>query len=306
MLKNIYRSYARRSGASRIAFRDEETKKHKLFLSVGAMKASTSWMFQVLANHPNIKFSLQKELHYFAYKYGVTELLSDQARIGTAQTVLNFHDENDIGLLRWKADWVSNYLKPPTNDGWFLDLFEKSAHDCYLADFSNLTCFIDETAWQDILSNFLTVKVLYTMRNPMERLWSHAKFHITFSSQGQDSITNWQPRDIEKLLRKDFMWKSAEYSKTVKRLMQCLPEKNLKISFCDDIYIDECDWLKQLEDFLDLPNQTYSKEVVKTKINVSEKSKMPDWFISAFAKDVENIQSELVKLGLELPEGWRL
>ena len=116
----------------------------------------------------------------------------------------------------------------------------------------------------------------------MERLWSHAKFHITFSSQGQDSINNWQPRDIEKLLRKDFMWKSAEYSKTVKRLMQCLPEKNLKISFCDDIYIDECDWLKQLEDFLDLPNQTYSKEVVKTKINVSEKSKMPDFFLNQF------------------------
>ena len=304
MLKNIFRSNAAHTEASRRAFRDAETKKYKLFLSVGAMKASTSWMFQVLATHPNIKFTLQKELHYFAHKYGVTNLLSDQARIGTGQAYLNLHNENDINVARWKADWVSNFLMQPNNDRWFLELFDRTDEDCYLADFSNLTCFIDEMAWQDILSNFLAVKVLYTMRNPLQRLWSHAKFHITFSSQGQDSIANWKPRDIEKLIRQDFMWKNAQYSKIVKRLMSCIPEENLKISFVDDIFVDERAWLNQLENFLDLPNQTYSKDIIQAKINVSERSKMPDWFVSTFSKDVNIMQSELVDLGFELPKGW--
>ena len=304
MLKNIFRSNVRRKKESYITFKDADTQNQKLFLSVGTMKASTSWMFQVLSTHPNIKFSLQKELHYFAHKYGVTELLSDEARLGTAQAFLNSHNENDINLAKWRIDWVSKYLMPPDSDKWFLSLFDRSVEDCYLADFSNLTCFIDESAWEDILSNFLTVKVMYTMRNPIERLWSHAKFHITFSSQGQDSITNWQPHDVEKLIRQDFMWKNAEYSNVVKHLLNCIPENNLKISFCDDIFFDERAWLSQLENFLDIPKQKYSKKRVKSKINVSEESEMPDWFTHDFAKDVDSIQSELVNLGLELPKEW--
>ena len=54
-------------------------------------------------------------------------------------------------------------------------------------------------------------------------------------------------------------------------------------------FFDERAWLSQLENFLDIPKQKYSKKRVKSKINVSEESEMPDWFTHAFAKDVDSI-----------------
>ena len=305
MLKTLFRSSSRPVRGSFDSFRVTDTQKHKLFLSVGAMKASTSWMYQVLSHHPDIRFTYQKELHYFAYKYGVTELLNDQARINSSQTFLSFENETNIDYIKQTAEWVTKYLKPPTNDKWFLDLFEAANEDCYLSDFSNLTCFISEYAWNDIFTNFKDVKVLYTMRNPMERLWSHAKFHIAISSNGNDSINNWQANDIEKLVRQKFIWKNAEYSKIVKRLQKCIPTDKLKLSFCDDIHVNERSWLNQLEDFLELPHHQYSDELVNTKINVSEKYSMPTWFIDTFAKDIQTIQTELYELGLQLPPKWK-
>jgi hypothetical protein len=48
----------------------------KIFLSVGAMKAGTTFLFEVLRQHPKICFTPEKELHYFAHIRGLDPRLS--------------------------------------------------------------------------------------------------------------------------------------------------------------------------------------------------------------------------------------
>ncbi len=38
-----------------------------LFLGVGAMKSGTTWLYDVMSRHPEIYFSYEKEIHYFAH-----------------------------------------------------------------------------------------------------------------------------------------------------------------------------------------------------------------------------------------------
>jgi hypothetical protein len=40
-----------------------------LFLSIGAMKAGTTWLYAVLERHPALHFTPEKELHYFYHRY---------------------------------------------------------------------------------------------------------------------------------------------------------------------------------------------------------------------------------------------
>ncbi|MBK8815444.1 MAG: hypothetical protein IPN42_08040 [Methylococcaceae bacterium] len=52
----------------------------KIFLSIGAMKAGTTWLYDKLKEHPDIHFSYEKELHYFANRFGVGNQLSTNKR----------------------------------------------------------------------------------------------------------------------------------------------------------------------------------------------------------------------------------
>lgn len=52
-----------------------------LFLSVGAMKVGTTWLYGQLKDHPDIHFTPEKEIHYFANKVGIESQLSHVNRI---------------------------------------------------------------------------------------------------------------------------------------------------------------------------------------------------------------------------------
>ena len=36
----------------------------RLFLSIGAMKAGTTWLYSLLESHPQIQFTPEKEIHF--------------------------------------------------------------------------------------------------------------------------------------------------------------------------------------------------------------------------------------------------
>ena len=56
-----------------------------LFLSVGAMKAGTTWLYAVLERHPELYFCPEKEVHYFYHRYVDDGLLSEAHRLEKAK-----------------------------------------------------------------------------------------------------------------------------------------------------------------------------------------------------------------------------
>ncbi|SFL04697.1 sulfotransferase [Shimia haliotis] len=277
-----------------------------LFLSIGAMKAGTTWLYTVLSRHPELHFSLEKEIHYFYHRYVNSGLLSDQRRMRNAkQQYLNRFDPDraNIDRIRHNLHWVSAYLSRPVDDHWFRNLFELRGNQKYACEFSNLTAHVPVEAWPRIHDDCNKLRVLYTMRDPIKRLWSHTKFHLQVTNQ-VDKLDTWTPEEFQAFAKKDFLWDNAEYGAVLRRVKEGLPEGTWMPLFYEDLHEDQRGTLKKIEDFLDISNFDYPQQILDKRMTESVKRPMPEFFPDLFTEDVERIKSELTDLGLEPPASW--
>ena len=68
----------------------------KLFLSIGAMKAGTTWLYSLLERHPQINFTPEKEIHFLAHNYLDKKYLTEDHRRHRAQTRLHNIGTSDL------------------------------------------------------------------------------------------------------------------------------------------------------------------------------------------------------------------
>ena len=64
-----------------------------LFLSAGAMKAGTTWLYRVLERHPELYFTPEKEIHYFYHRFVDSSILSETRRLTEAKNRYIFRFE---------------------------------------------------------------------------------------------------------------------------------------------------------------------------------------------------------------------
>lgn len=277
-----------------------------LFLSVGAMKAGTTWLYAMLDRNPELHFTLEKEIHYFYHKYVDRTLLSERNRLEkTHSRYLHRFDpaKANIDRIRLNLHWVSAYLDRVVDDHWYANLFQMRDKETYACDFSNLNTHLPADVWPQIEANCDRLRVLYTMRDPLKRLWSHTKFHLQISGQA-DALENWSPEQFRTFVMQPFMWDNAEYGKALARMKQGLSEDNLKVIFYEDIHADQRGTLKDIEDFLGIRNANYPDQLLQKRFTESMKRPMPDFFPELFAEDIARIKSEVQAQGFTLPDSW--
>lgn len=277
-----------------------------LFLSVGAMKAGTTWLYAVLERHPKLHFCPEKEIHYFYHHYLDRNQLSETRRLEQARNRYLFRfdpTKANIDRVRLNLHWVSAYLDRVVDDHWYANLFQMRDMETYACDFSNLNTHLPVEAWPQIEAKCNQLRVLYTMRDPLKRLWSHAKFHLQITGQ-VDVLNEWSPRQFERFVRQKFIWDNAEYGKALARFKSGLSAENLKVIFYEDLHRDQRGTLRQIEEFLGIAPFNYPDELLKRRFTESVKHPMPDFFPDLFAEDIARIKSEIEAQGFTLPDSW--
>ena len=276
-----------------------------LYLNVGAMKAGTTWLFSHLSGHPDIHFSAEKEIHYFAHVDTYHTPLDDAIRIqklGDHAKSMNL-DHQSFDQLMSGLDWYVNYARGPIDDAWYERLFALRRGERYSADFSNLNSHLNSAGWDHVKSVARNVKVTYIMRHPMRRLWSHVKFHTKLTGE-YEQMLEWDDSEMEKLVRKAFIWNNAEYSRVVKTLIENLEPDQLKIMFFEDIHENPLKSLRDLEAFLQIRRHGYDEKLLSNKVNVSSQESLPQSFQNIFRADLANDAREVEAYGLTLPKSW--
>ena len=276
-----------------------------LFLSIGAMKAGTTWLYAVLSRHPELHFSLEKEVHYFYHRFVDHEQLNAPFRLHNARNryILRFDPQKaNIARVRENLRWVSAYLDGPVDDIWYRNLFNLLKSHTYACDFSNLTAHIPAEAWPHVLGMCSRLKVLYTMRDPVKRLWSHTKFHLQVTNQ-LEMLDEWGPEEFDEFVRKPFIWDNAEYGAVLRRI-GVLPEEARMVIFYEDIHKDQIALLRRIEDFLGISHFDYPEQVLDRRYAESERREMPEFFPSLFAEDIARIRAEVAAEGYAIPETW--
>jgi len=279
-----------------------------LFLSAGAMKAGTTWLYTVLARHPELFFTPEKEIHYFYHHYVDNSLLNEKRRLTETKNryLPRFDpDKANIDGIRARMHWVSAYLTSQVDDLWYRSLFATMRRQTYGCDFSNLYALLPAAAWQRVAADCDRLRVLYTLRHPVRRLWSHVKFHLQVTG-ATDKLTSWGPKDFRNFARQPFIWDNAEYGRNLRQMKAGLSEDLLKVMFYEDLHADQAGTLAGIEDFLGIARFSYPATLLERRINSSIDHAMPDFFADLFAEDFARITAELEAEGLRIPEKWRL
>lgn len=275
-----------------------------VFLSVGAMKAGTTWLFRMLSMHPELHFAPEKELHYFHARFVDPASLSVGNRMRVVKRHINMLNEEHPNLnpIRDRVDWAARFLADPVDDVWFSSLFPPERAG-YVCDFSNLNAHVPAAAWQKIAANCRRLRVIYTLRHPVDRMWSHVKFHLRFTGD-MDKLDSWGLKDFERFIRQPFIRDNAEYGAILRRLRDGLAEDQLKLLLFDDIQARPQELLQEIEQFLGVAHHSFAASNLSRKFNFSPRHPMPEFFPDMMARHTERVLSEVAALGFDVPEAW--
>lgn len=276
----------------------------QVFLSVGAMKAGTTWLYDVMSRHPDVHFSHEKEIHYFYAQALRPGLLSDRARMRRAKGYLAFDPETSHAVtLQHRVRWAANWLNGPVDDAWFNGLFLYRDAARWIADFSNLNALLPVQSWREIHARTGKLRVLYTLREPMDRLWSHVRFHLRLQGQSE-MLDRWSLDELYDHIKQGDYLEHTDYVAAISRMRAALPSECLHIDFFDRISADPRGFVAEIEDFLGIAPKEVPDQIVSRVVNPSPPRQLPAGLTERLEPFLRTQHEGLRQMGLVLPEAW--
>jgi len=204
---------------------------------------------------------------------------------------------------RDKLDWCKLYLDDPVDDIWYANLFPDRHRKKYCADYCNLNSLLDHTGWNHVRTVAAHVRAIYTIRNPAERLWSHAKFHARFLGI-HDCLCDWSVDRFRTFLTQPGMTAAAAYSGSISRMRDVLDPTEYRICYFEDFHSDPVSELRSLEAFLEVPAKSYGPGTVKEVHNPTPPVPAPASFFTASERMIAQELAALDRLGIAIPAHW--
>lgn len=207
------------------------TQKPTIFLCVGATKAGTSWLFEQLAMHPECHLRAIKELHYFntvSQKSWNARLrfLGEQA----ARMKPGGRMANDM------AAWMDVMrLRRLSLNGYLSYLCEGRGTKRVVADITPAYSLLSARLLSR-MAKIGDVRVLYLMRDPVERLWSQIRMDAKRQSFVNHEIPAFSRRLLtEALEKKGPAWPRGDYAEIIPKLEAAIPAGQLKFAFYETL-----------------------------------------------------------------------
>jgi len=141
------------------------------FLCIGAQKAGTTWLHRNLVCHPDVWLPPIKEIHYFDGR-------RSPVVVGHLRQYLQRVERGEIRRVPERFEFARRLMRDePKDDRWYLSLFE-FAHGRLCGDMTPAYGLLDRKAVARIHDLLPSCRILFVMRDPVERAWSQAKMEL--------------------------------------------------------------------------------------------------------------------------------
>ena len=142
------------------------------FLCIGAHKSGTTWLYENLKRHPAVWLPPVKELHYFDGMPGLPKVAQ---RLNEAiKEVVATGRVPDPAKLDHMRKVV---LDQPKDFAWYRSLFEP-AGERLTGDITPAYATLSGSVVGRIRELLPDCRVIFIMRNPIERAWSHFRSNV--------------------------------------------------------------------------------------------------------------------------------
>lgn len=147
---------------------------------IGAQKAGTTWLHEVLSERPDVWVPPFKELHFFDHKF------NEESKSWTGWHVKNGVRDAKSRHLEASIDPDPEYLKyldsildkPMFNGTWYKNIFSRAPNHSVCLDVTPAYSCISELG-VSFVANFLKeAKFIYLIRSPLDRALSQLRMDI--------------------------------------------------------------------------------------------------------------------------------
>lgn len=234
------------------------------FLGIGAVKAGTTWLHHNLARHPDVWMPPIKELRYFDEpRRDLARRLLDPFPPRPADPRRYQHWRRElIGFLRapnrWlgprRLTWHLRYFLGRRDPAWYARLF-RPAGERLAGEISPLYALLDDDGVDFARRSFPGLKILYVLRDPIERTWSHVLLRcLGLAGWRWERVT---PELVETTFRhRDLadarLWRNNDYTRVLERWERRFGAGHVGVFFHDDLVAEPAALLADVLRFLEL------------------------------------------------------
>ncbi len=246
------------------------------FIGIGAQKAGTTWLHRNLQVHPQI-FMPRKEVHYFDRKMddpsnAVTRLLGkrpvDEQWRRQVRHWFGLHARTlSLKSLLWD---VKYYLRR-YDDEWYGSVFEPSGGRV-TGEITPAYSALGEEKVARVHRLAPDAKIVFMMRNPIERVWSHAV--MSFDKVEKGSVGSVPERKLLRKIGRDSSRSLTDYLRTLETWRRFYPDERIFVGFLEDVHFFPAELLRAVYGFLGIDASFRPPEPEK-KVHVRSDDSMP-------------------------------
>ncbi|MDJ0636852.1 MAG: sulfotransferase [Xenococcaceae cyanobacterium MO_188.B29] len=267
------------------------------FLCIGAQRAGTSWLHKNLSRHPQIWMPPIKEIHYFDERERYNSLK------GFERLAYVYHRQQKRWqeVIKHKGDgkkfnlseielkkflWKTNYLLNLRNDQWYESLFAMGAGK-KIGEVTPEYSILNEDSVAHVHQLMPDAKIIFMMRNPIQRAWSHAV----------KKMVRDRGRKIESVSEAEFInhfdnSKSrlkSNYLRTIKTWKKYYSEKQFALAFYEEVTDCPQELLTRIFNFLEVE---VSPKYIKKAARKTKTSANPGYIPSNLAHHLAGMYYE--------------
>lgn len=246
------------------------SKSEKVFiLGVGCQKGGTTWLHGQLDKHPNVNMGFTKEYHVFDALHVEDMKYFARQKMNKLQKIYKESpNQVPIKLLRH----VSFHKNTNNYFIYFDKLWESDEQTKIVGDitpsYSSLSIRTLKEIRNKLEKKGFKVKVIFLMRDPIERCWSMARMDIRDKSKSKKV-------DIDDISRLKTLYKEetcalrTRYENTIRNLDYCFTADDIFYGLYETLFSQ--DTVTRLEEFLGINDFSPN---LSQKYNITEKNEI--------------------------------
>lgn len=241
------------------------------FLGIGAQKAGTSWLNKQLLNHPDIWQPPMKEIHYHdSPSFPMIFLLA--SRFSRIRKMMR---GNIRAALKNKKDrtWYLRYYCLPRNDTWYASLFSPNKQQL-AGEITPKYAKLPEAKIENIYQQNPQLKIIYLLRNPVERSWS--QLGMEANRFGQKKLKDRSKAEILDFLNQANNLNHGRYLDNLKRWQKYFPKEQIFIGFFEQIKETPQQFLNDIFQFLEVSPFLIKEDMLSTVVGKGNYLQIPD------------------------------
>ena len=220
------------------------------FLGIGAQKSGTTWLHENLVRHPQIWLPPVKEMHYLDHAPpGLRKrLMGRPEHLRRARANLRRCLVSALkGGSREDLAWAARYCLGTRNDEWYGSLFPRTRGKI-TGEICPGYARLDEEQVERVYRLMPNARIIYLIRNPMERAWSALAMH--FRKDRYDGVQKIPEGEIEARVHRAKNRRHGEYTRNLAAWEAFYPRKQIAVEFFDDLIEEPRVVLEKILEFL--------------------------------------------------------